>query len=125
MRLIGTGLRVKGEPETLQSPAADCCKRGARNADIVPSSAFANATVASLRAVCTPLVCLGGNAAFMPASICFSRLPQQLAGEPVINTELSRTRAEQPDKEDYVKDFRKVEEIVEPVKKRKSFRHGE
>src|SRR5580658_3963896 len=48
----------------------------------------------------------------------------KFAGEPVIDTELSRTGADQPDKEEHVQDFRKVEEIVEPVKRRKSFRHG-
>jgi hypothetical protein len=48
----------------------------------------------------------------------------QLAGEPVIDTELSRTRADQPDKEEHIQDFRKVEEIVEPVKRRESFWHG-
>src|ERR1700733_12400247 len=48
----------------------------------------------------------------------------QLSGEPVIDTELSRTGADQPDKEEHVQDFRKVDGIVEPVKRRKSFRHG-
>jgi hypothetical protein len=52
------------------------------------------------------------------------RSPQQLAGEPVIDTELSRTRADQPDKEENVQNFRKVEEVIEPAKKRKPFRHS-
>ena len=46
------------------------------------------------------------------------------AGEPVIDTEPPRTSADQPDKEEHVQDFRKVEEIVEPVQRRKPFRHG-
>ena len=69
--------------------------------------------------------------AFIVAATSFSsnkrfvdRSAQQLAGEPVIDTELSRTRADQPDKEEHVQDFRKVEEIVEPVKWRKSLRQG-
>ena len=53
-----------------------------------------------------------------------NRLAQYLAGNPVIDTELSRTGADQPDKEEHVQDFRKVEEIVEPAKRGKSFRHG-
>jgi hypothetical protein len=36
----------------------------------------------------------------------------------VIDTELSRTKAAQPDKEEHEQDFRKIEEIVEPVKRR-------
>ena len=47
----------------------------------------------------------------------------KLADEPVIDTEHSRTRADQPGKEEHVQDFREIEEIVEPVKRRKSFRH--
>ena len=35
--------------------------------------------------------------------------------EPVVDTEPSRTRADQPDKEEYVQNFRKVKEVVEPV----------
>jgi hypothetical protein len=54
----------------------------------------------------------------------FSGSPQELAGEPDINTELSRARTDQPEKEEHVQNFRKVEEIVEPVKRRNSFRHG-
>src|SRR5579872_322707 len=46
-------------------------------------------------------------------------------GEPIINTELSRTGEDQPDKEEHVQDFRKVQEIVQPVKWRKSLRQGE
>jgi hypothetical protein len=34
----------------------------------------------------------------------------------MIDTEPSRTRADQQDKKEHVQDFRKVEEIVEPVK---------
>jgi len=45
-------------------------------------------------------------------------------GEPAIYTELSPTKADQTDKEEHVQDLRKVEEIVEPVKRRKPFRHG-
>src|SRR5580692_9209824 len=48
----------------------------------------------------------------------------QLSGEPVIDTEPSRTGADQPDKEEHVQDFRKVKKIVEPVKWRKALRQG-
>jgi hypothetical protein len=37
---------------------------------------------------------------------------------------LSRTKADQQDKEEHVQDFRNVEEIVEPVKRRRS-PHGQ
>jgi hypothetical protein len=40
------------------------------------------------------------------------RSPPQLAGGPVIDAELSRTKADQQDKEEHVQDFRTVEEIV-------------
>src|SRR5271170_3010187 len=49
---------------------------------------------------------------------------EYLPGEPVIDTEPPRTGADQPDREEHVQDFRKVQEIVDPVKRRKSFRHG-
>ena len=51
------------------------------------------------------------------AASCFvDRSAPQLAGEPVIDTELSRTGADQPEKEEHVQCFRNVEEIVEPFK---------
>src|ERR1700736_4414429 len=76
------------------------------------------------------LVTLNRNAGFHHLSSCLAkscfvdRSSLQLGGEPVIDTELSRTRADQPDKEEHVQDFRKKEEIVEPVKRRKSFGQG-
>ena len=61
----------------------------------------------------------------LSATSCFvNRSHPQFAGEPVIDTELARTKAEQTDKEEHVQDFRKVEEIVDPVERRKSFRFG-
>ena len=59
-----------------------------------------------------------------PVKLLADPSPSLLAGEQVIDAELSRTRANQPDKEEHVQDFRKVEEIIESAKRRKSFRHS-
>src|SRR4051812_2364775 len=59
----------------------------------------------------------------MPQQVA-SSITRALAGEPVINTEPSRTGADQPNKEEQEQDFGKIEQIVEPAKRRKSFRQG-
>src|SRR5208283_4416139 len=48
----------------------------------------------------------------------------QPSGKPIIDAEPSRPGADQPHKEEHVQDFREIEEIVEPVERRKSFWHS-
>src|SRR4030095_4447195 len=45
------------------------------------------------------------------------------AGNPVIDADLSRSRADQPDQDDDVHGFGQIEEIVEPVEKREPCRN--
>jgi hypothetical protein len=44
-------------------------------------------------------------------------------GNPIINADFSRSRADQPDQDNDIQSFRQIEEIVEPIESRDAFRN--
>jgi DoxX len=75
-----------------------------------------HALMAGLTEVGGGLLLAPGLMTPVAASIVFAVMLVAGAGEPVIDTEPTRTRADQQNKKEHVQDFLKVEEMVEPAK---------
>src|SRR5881628_3200423 len=63
------------------------------------------------------------SAASINLASCLSVLIPERAGNPGVNTDPSRSGADQPDQYDDIHGFGQIEEIVEPVEKREPCRN--